>query len=115
MQSRQLCNLPTDCDGPGKDNIKALTIVLCTKKVVSNRQFILLLGPVDFAVRKFYLVLDGLGDRGRGVGEMIEEIQNMEVLEEMKIMIVSIKLNNNFLWAISENDFWVSTSATAWR
>ena len=40
MQSRQLCNLPTDCDGPGKDNIQALTIVLCTKKVVSNRHFI---------------------------------------------------------------------------
>ena len=45
---------------------------------------------MDFAVKKFYLVLDEpvkfFG------GNMFEEIKNIEVLEEMKIMIVSINL-----------------------
>ena len=50
---------------------------------------------MDFAVRKFYLVLDGpvkFCFFFLGGGGVFEESQNIEVLEEMKVMIVSINL-----------------------
>ena len=92
MQSRQLCDLPTDCDGPGKDkNIKALTILLCTKKVVSNRHFIAYTRSSGFCSQEILLSTWWTSEVFLG-GKMFEESQNIEVLEEIKIMIVSINL-----------------------
>lgn len=45
---------------------------------------------MDFVVKKFYLVFDELVKFFGG--NMFEEIKNIEVLEEMKIMIVSINV-----------------------